>query len=469
MTTGAEAGATGAEPPLGRVSAPGGDGDKISSERHRTAVALMTRVSRPMRQRMRRVVMILCVLGLLLVSVLGRQSFAAFSATVSATGSLSAAATFVTCVARTMTPVWMSGFEGGVLPAGGNGFFHVINGSGPTIDATAPRTGAYALRIVDASSSGSQQYVATDITLTKTLVTRFAIRLNSLPTADVAQFAEFVNDAGQSRSGQLGYNAASQRLTFGFGPGTKQLSSMVVSAGTWYVIDARMDTTTNPNVADWSVDGVAQTSASYAGTSGNFMTLRWGGNTSADAFSINLDDVVIDSNTANYPIGPGGIHRLAPNSVSTVANANGYLQNDDSTAVTTGSWDRLDEVPLSTTTDFVKQTAVDATAYLEVGLQNTAATGCVNAVQGLLSVRSSATQTNSAKVALVDGGTERVVLSGDMSPGATSQYKATPVAAGSGTWTVTKLNALTARVGHATSMGGQPYFDAVFVEADISS
>ncbi len=418
---------------------------------------------------MRRMWAIVCVLGLLLVSVLGRQSFAAFSATVSATGSLSAAATFVTCVAKTITPVWMSGFEAGVLPTGGNGFFHVINGSGSTIDATAPRTGSYALRIVDASSSGSQQYVATDITLTKTLVTRFAIRLNTLPAGDVAQLAEFVNDAGQSRAGQLGYNAAAQRLTFGFGPGTKQLSSMVVAAGVWYVIDARMDTTANPNVAEWAVDGVAQTSASYAGTSGNFMTLRWGGNTSGDMFSINLDDIVVDSNLANYPIGPGGIHRLAPDSVSAVANTGGFLQNDDSTAVTTASWDRLDEAPLGGTADFVKQTAVDANAYLEVGLQNTAATGCVNAVQGLLSVRSGGTQANSAKVSLLDGGTERVVLSGDMSPGATPQYKATPVGAGSGAWTVTKLNALTARVGHATAMGGQPYFDAVFVEADISS
>jgi hypothetical protein len=230
-----------------------------------------------------------------------------------------------------------------------------------------------------------------------------------------------------------------------------------------------MDTTANPNVADWSVDGVAQTSASYAGTSGNFMTLRWGGNTSGDMFSINLDDIVVDSNLANYPIGPGGIHRLAPDSVSAVANTGGFLQNDDSTAVTTASWDRLDEAPLGGTADFVKQTAVDANAYLEVGLQNTAATGCVNAVQGLLSVRSGGTQANSAKVSLLDGGTERVVLSGDMSPGATPQYKATPVGAGSGAWTVTKLNALTARVGHATAMGGQPYFDAVFVEADISS
>ncbi len=412
--------------------------------------------------------MIVCVFGMLVTGVLWRQSFAAFSATVSATGSLAAAATF--CADKTMTPVWMSGFEGGVLPTGGNGFFDVVNGSGSTIDATTVRTGGYSLRIVDSSASGSQQYVATDITLTKTLVTRFAIRLNTLPGADVAQLAEFVNDAGQSRAGQLGYNAAAQRLTFGYGPGTKQQSSMTVTAGTWYVIDARMNTTANPNVADWAVNGIAQTQASYAGTSGNFMTLRWGGNTSADMFTVNLDDILVDTNTANYPIGLGGIHRLAPDSVSAVANTSEFMQNDDSTAVTTSSWDRLDEVPLSTTSDFVKQTAVSAGAYLEVGLQNPAVSGCVNAVQGLMSVRSSATQANSAKVSLIDGSTERIVLSGDMSPGATtSQYKATAVAAGTGAWTIAKLNALSARVGHATAMGGQPYFDAVFVETDISS
>ncbi|MDP9816280.1 hypothetical protein [Spirilliplanes yamanashiensis] len=419
---------------------------------------------------MRRIVVVVCLLVVLAASALWRQSFAAFSATVSATGSLSAASQFVTCVARTMTPVWMSGFEGGVLTTGGNGFFNIINGGGSTLDTAAPRTGAYALRIVDASASGSQQYVATTIAVTKTLVTRFAIRLNALPSGDVAQLAEFVNDAGQTRSGQLGYNAAAQRFTFGYGSGTKQLSSMTVTAGTWYVVDARMNTTANPNVADWAVDGVAQTQATYAGTSGNFFTLRWGGNTSGDMFDIRFDDIVVDTDTANYPIGPGGIHRLAPDSVTAVTDANGYLQNDDSTAVTGASWDRLDDVPMSTMTDFVKQTAVDANAYLEVGLQNTAQPGCVNAVQGLLSVRSSATQANSAKVSLFDDATERVVLSGDMSPGTSAgQYKATPVAAGSGPWTVAKLNALRARMGYATAMGGQPYFDAVFVEADISS
>jgi hypothetical protein len=199
------------------------------------------------------------------------------------------------------------------------------------------------------------------------------------------------------------------------------------------------------------------------------MTLRWGGNIAADMFNINLDDIVVDANPANYPIGPGGIHRLAADSVTGIANASGYVQNDDSTAVTTASWNRLDEVPLSSTTDYVKQTAVDANAYLEVGLQNPSAAGCVNAVQGLLSVRSSGTQTNAAKVSIVDGGAERIVLSGDMSPGATSQYRATPVAAGSGAWTVAKLNDLRMRLGHATAMGGQPYFDVAFVEADISS
>ncbi len=417
---------------------------------------------------MRRVLVIVCLLGLLLVGGLGRQSFAAFTGTVSATGSLSAAATFATCVAKTMTPVWMSGFEGGVLASGGNGFFHILNGAGSTIDSTAPRTGGYSLRVVDSSSSGSQQYVATDITLTKTLVVRFAVRLNTLPTGNVAQLVDFVNDAGQTRGAHLGYDATGQRFTFGFGPGAKQSSSTLVSAGTWYVIDANLNMTANPNLADWSVDGVPQAQASYVGTSGNYMTLRWGGNTSADMFTMNLDDIVIDTNPANYPIGTGGIHRLAPDSVSGIANASGYVQNDDSTAVTTASWNRLDEVPLSGTTDYVKQTAVDAAAHLEVGLQNPPATGCVNAVQGLLSVRSSATQTNAAKVSLVDGGVERIVLSGDMSPGATSQYRATPVGAGTGAWTVAKLNDLRMRLGHATAMGGQPYFDAAFVEADIS-
>jgi hypothetical protein len=335
-----------------------------------------------------------------------------------------------------------------------------------TVETTSPRTGARSVHMNDTSGS-SMTFLRRTPTSSNTLVARFGLKINAVPPADVASFALFDVVGAGVPNGQVGYDKVANKFNAGFSGATVQLAATTVALNTWYAIDVRLLTSTGTATLEWAVNGVTQTTASNVQTSALIDQVYWGGWTGSDKYDINLDDLILTNTSADYPIGTGGIYPLAPNSVGVSSNTNGYMQNNDSTAIDSTSWNRVDEVPISGTTDYVKQTAVDANAYINLGFEDITQVACVNAVQGVMAVRASATGANSWKVALWDGGTERVLLSGDMSV-TTSLYQATPVAVGSGIWTVAKLNALTARAGNATVMGGQPYLDALLVEADLS-
>jgi hypothetical protein len=83
-------------------------------------------------------------------------------------------------------------------------------------------------------------------------------------------------------------------------------------------------------------------------------------------------------------------------------------------------------------------------------------------------MRSSTTAANSAKTSVFDGSAESVVRNGDMSPGTGSlEYDAAAVTPATGKWDQIALNALVARVGHASNLGSQPSWDGLLREYNI--
>jgi hypothetical protein len=138
----------------------------------------------------------------------------------------------------------------------------------------------------------------------------------------------------------------------------------------------------------------------------------------------------------------------------------GPTQTVRTTAVASGDETRLADTPLTTTTGYVKQTAVAATAYAEFGFDDVTRGGCVNGVQAWSAMTSSAT---TAKTSIFENGTtETVVKQGDMSPGtATLEYYRKVITPASGTWNATKLSGLTARLGYASSVGSKPYWQSL--------
>jgi hypothetical protein len=366
------------------------------------------------------------------------------------------------CAAR--STVWTTGMEHGSNSTGLLGSVAATGGGSITADTSVVRSGSYSLKL--AKVNGGQTWINKGgIGSPSTVAGRVAIRFESLPATDIS---EVVSVAFSGFRGYVGYSSSSQKLLARFQGGTTGTAATTVAAGQWYVIDFLVNATANPNTLDWRIDGVGQPQATRASGAATATMLSFGSSLSTEVFTTYYDDMVFTSSAADYPIGDGHVLGLVPNGVGTVDDAGSNLKDDDGTAVDATSWQRLDERPVTSMGDYVKQTGVDAAASMGLTFQDPAGTGCVNGVSAVLTNHSSSTTANDARTSVFDGSTERVLYSGDMSPGGTLEYRSAAIAPAAGAWDTTKLDGLTARLGYATSVGSQPYWDALLVEYDLT-
>jgi hypothetical protein len=238
-----------------------------------------------------------------------------------------------------------------------------------------------------------------------------------------------------------------------------------VSAATWYVIDLRYDLRNNPNLADWRIDGVAQTQVSRAAAAATATGFGLGSTTNASIYSANYDDMFVANAATAYPVGDGKVVRLVPDGVGT-HNTPGNFSNNDGSAINANSWQRLDEIPLGSGSDWVRQTANSVTSYLEFTFGNTTET-CIREVSAVLAFHSATNAVNNAKTSTFDGSTESVVFSGDMG-GTALQYASTIATPTSAPWSQSTVNGLAARVGFATDTNPNPYWDGLVLEAAVA-
>jgi hypothetical protein len=403
------------------------------------------------------------------VAISGGATHSAFSGTTGNSGNaFSAASSFVTCT--DVTPVWMTGVEHGSMTYGGSLWENIQTAGGSLdIDSTIAHGGTRSLRVTDTSGSATTNMKVGYITGLGVLVMRFEVRWETLPTADVVQFMEIQSDGGVNGNVWLGFDADADKLTakFGSGTSTMRLSSQTISAGSWYRVDLRVVWNANPHTLDWQVDGVNQTQATVArAPEAGGTSIVVGSNTSADVLTTHFDDMIFTSDSADYPIGDGTILALVPNATGTVLNNPGRISTNAGATVTTGdtSWQTVDEMPVGSTADYIRQTAVESDASVAYEFDNIATTGCINGVRGTVGVASSSTSTNSAKVAFWHGASEDVVYNGAVNHGTSIQYYSVPITPASGIWDKDKLNAVTARLGYATNVTSQPRWHNLFIE-----
>jgi hypothetical protein len=380
-------------------------------------------------------------------------TYSAFSSTTSnPSSSLTAASTFCN---RT-SAVWLTGFEHGVVSAAGGGVFTTLTGA-PTADNATFRSGAYSLRIADGSGASTINGLRT-FTGASIVVARFAVRLNALP--GVSSNLVYV-DSGTDLV--FGYDQPSQKFSLTLGASTAT-SASTVSAGTWYVIDLRYDLRANPHLGDWRVDGVAQTQVTRAAASSTATGFGLGATANASVYTANFDDVLIANQAKAYPIGNGKVVRLIPDGVGT-HNTPGDFRDDDNSAIDANSWQRVDEVPMTSITDYVLQLNNNATGYLEFTFANTTET-CIREVSAVFAYHKASNGGNNGKGSIFAGSTESIVVSGDF--GATSiQYGSALVAPAAASWTQAAVNALVARFGYSTDANPDPYADALVLELAV--
>jgi hypothetical protein len=184
----------------------------------------------------------------------------------------------------------------------------------------------------------------------------------------------------------------------------------------------------------------------------------------ASVYTANYDDVAVATQATAYPLAESRIVRLVPDSMGTSVGAESF-RNNDGTAIDANSWQRLDEVPMTSTTDYVRQQANNAGSYVEFGLQATTET-CIRDVSAVLAYHAAATAADNGKTSIFDGASETVVFGGDMSQTGL-QYKSAVVTPAAASWNQTAVNGLVARVGYSTDSSPNPYWDSIVLEAAV--
>ena len=262
---------------------------------------------------------------------------------------------------------------------------------------------------------------------------------------------------------QVGYQtAAGGRLTIRYGnSGAVTPAASTISAATWYRLDLRVVASTNPRTADWEIDGAGQTSISRGGAGTTINTLRFGSTLSADVYTENFDDVMISATSGDYPIGSGTVEALRPDGMGTSATP-GSFREEDGSAIDANTYTRLADDPMTGTAQYVRQQTIGTTAYLELTMADTSS-ACVVGVSGILAYHAQSNPADNGKASFFDGGTERVVFSGDMSQTAI-RYASTIIAPAAASWTPGAVNGLRARVGYSSDVTGNPYWDGLLLE-----
>jgi hypothetical protein len=354
------------------------------------------------------------------------------------------------------SPTTVTGFEHGVVSAAGGGLFSTVTGAGVTADSGVVRSGSHSLRIVDPTGSNHSARIAVGAGVS---VVRIYVRLASLPAADVTELLSV--DAATGSDLRIGYQASSGRLTIRFGNAAVTTAATAISADTWYRLSLRVDVNADPRTADWQIDGAPQTSVSWAGAASTVNTVRVGSSVNADAYTANYDDVIISASSGDYPLGDGRVVGLRPNGMGTSVNPASFA-HDDGSPIDPSTHLRVDEDPMDSTADYVRQGTIGSGDYIELSLADTAAT-CIVGVRGIVAYHAQGTALDNGRATVFDGTTERVIFSGDMSQ-TTLQYASTIIPPPSGSWTASAVSALTARIGYSSDVTPNPYWDALMLE-----
>lgn len=391
-----------------------------------------------------------------------------------------------TCPASQPNLAWMTGMEHGTRSTLG-GIFSPGVTAGTSADTAVKRSGAYSLKV---TTTGAAAYAPALIGgFSSAQVAHFAIRLDALPTADITELAALYSAQSGTYAFHLGYQASTNKFmarirssSTSYGPWiVANTGAGTVTAGSWYTIDMRLDASASPLTASWQVNGTPQGGASIAGTSStsNYQLVLGNSFSTTAGFTANYDDITTSQVATEYPIYDMAIQRLAPNGMGAGnGNPGTVMQDDDSTAVDSTSWSRLDEVPITGGTDYIKQVANSTGNHAEVTFADPAES-CIRAVRGYMSWDPmNSSQANNGKTSVFDGASESVVWNGSMSNNSTTTHytRAAFITPGGRVdaitgqpppWTQAAVSGLVARMGYSSDASPNPRWLAVMLEYGV--
>jgi len=359
------------------------------------------------------------------------------------------------------TPIFITGFEHGVLSPSGGGICDSITGS-PAVQNIVKRTGDYALEIGSASTEHIQWNIPGSPTY---LVGRFYLQISGAPSSN-AHLAICWTANGSMFKFHL---YADRRIACQVHSGTTR-NGPTLTVDTWYRIDFKMYCGDSTGIIDWQVDGNAQTQATGGITSAtSFDTLGFCDPWSAINTEVYIDDLILSVTSGDYPFGEGQVVGLSPVAGATGSNPGSVIYDDGDVLIddsTNPAYVELDDVPMDGGTDYIQQTGNGTDNFAEVAFADLSGAGTVNGVMGIVAYDSEATQTNHGKTVVRNSDPyDSVIYDGDMSE-SVRFYKSAIVTPPSGGWSQSEVNALLGRVGYSSDANPDPCWHSLMIEVD---
>jgi hypothetical protein len=291
----------------------------------------------------------------------------------------------------------------------------------------------------------------------------------------------------RNRDCGLRFNQSDSKIYTTSNGSTLGSTGITVTTGRWYRLDLKIDISSNPWIIDGMVDGFPLAQVTNAVAANTDTQITFGDNGSVfPTVNWNIDDVIINSQLDNYPIGPGYVKGYVPNADGThTATGTNIVKGTIATPVgaaitgaTTDANDWVDGVPLlggaADNTRLINQQAVAAGEYVEVLIADTVERTPPRAVQIISADRQAATTAGSMEVRVVQLSSspigEATITYYSVSTGTiTDKYTTLQLPqppGGIGNWTIDLFNALRARFGYSGDATPDQYWRGIMVEAE---
>ena len=337
--------------------------------------------------------------------------------------------------------------------------------TGAAISTATVRSGTAALRLNPAGANMNIQK-----TIARTVVAgRFYIRIASMPTT-VGPVLRLID-----ANGNLNINVDTDgTIKTQVGVGADSSNAATLTTNTWYRLDWLADSSSGTASMKLRVDGGAEVTATNAQVSAN-MTSVMVGQASSETYDIFYDDMILGTVAGDYPFGAGTVERMKPTRDGTHSfTANDFRYNAAGANIATSATDvntYVDDDDLTSISDFIAQRVVRSTGYVEVGFGTAPFAHDALAVAVVSSWHASTTGANTVGLKMNDGGTLKNML--DEAGDGLADYSQTSVVfsekiltapPSGGTWTKAKLDAVLLRMGYATDVVGEPFWDGAMLE-----
>jgi hypothetical protein len=349
------------------------------------------------------------------------------------------------------------------------GTAHHWDGSGgtlPVIETSVVRTGSRSFLIDNASGYLSQ----TTTTAPNVAVARFYFRVAEFADSGDSHLIQARSPTGTA-VGSVRINSSGQLFTeagSGAGSDSGTLTS-AISLDTWYRLDAKFDFTGGATT-DAKLDGVDLDQAFDGGSTLELRTFRVG--VESSTIKIYYDDIVLtEGDAGDYPINAGNVRAYSPDADGTHSFTTGDFKYTDTSNIATSATDvytYVDEVPLTSNTDYVYQAVVNGGGYLEVAMPTTGLTNSIRAVDAVVRFQTSSGSDANATWRIREGGSETTIFSGTISASSGNLlHKVMASKPSGGDWTNATLGASTVRYGYSSDISPQPRWQSLLLEVDF--